>query len=97
MAFNASTRWGEYVATTKETVGTSSAALTADAKAKAVMFKAAAGNAGIIYVGKKATATAADFPLSAGDVSPWLPCENLSGFAAIASQASQELHVIVVG
>lgn len=95
MAFNSAT-YLQSVTATNETVGTSSAAITAEAGIRAIKFKAAAANAGTIHIGQTGTATTSMWPLAAGDETDWLPASNASDYAAIASQASQSLFVLTL-
>jgi len=80
----------------QKSIGTSAAFLvtnTATRCSKGVQIKAAAGNAGTVYVGKSDvtanTAAATDgYPLAAGE-EIFIPTDDASDVFAIASQASQ--------
>lgn len=96
MGFHGAVYWKHWL-NGKETVGTTSALITANANAKAIFLKADPGNAGTVYVTKGATADANDFPLAAGETLPsWIPVNDASEVAIYGSQASQVVHWIVV-
>lgn len=77
----------------KTGIGTSAVALVSAATpAKAVMLKALPGNAGVVYFKTNGTAAAGTgFPLSASEVSGWLPVpgNDLANISVIASTSSQ--------
>jgi hypothetical protein len=83
-------------------VGTSAAAITATAFncKRGVGLKADTGNAGTIYVGPSdvtagSTPATDGWPLAAGE-ELFLPIDDPRSVHAIASAASQQLHVVVV-
>ncbi len=84
------------------TVGTSAAAITSTAFAckRGVGLKADAANAGTIYIGPSdvtagSTPATDGWPLAAGE-ELYLPLDDPRTVFAIASAASQQLHVVVV-
>ena len=84
------------------TVGTTAAAIAASFYPckRGVGLKAAAGNAGTIYIGPSdvtagATAATDGWPLAAGD-ELFLPLDDPRAVYAIASVANQQLHVVLV-
>jgi hypothetical protein len=84
------------------TVGTTAAAITATAFAckRGVGLKADVGNSGTIYVGPSdvtagSTPATDGWPLAAGE-ELFLPLDDPRSLYAIASAASQQLHVVVV-
>jgi hypothetical protein len=86
----------------RATVGTSAAAITSTAFncKRGVGHKADSGNSGTIYVGPSdvtagSTPATDGWPLAAGE-ELFLPIDDPRSVYAIASAASQQLHVVVV-
>jgi hypothetical protein len=71
-----------------------------------VMFKALSGNAGKIYLGTSSSMTTpnpgggnnttAGIQLSPGDLTPWLPLNNLNLFYLISDNANDTLTYLIV-
>lgn len=75
------------------TIGAAESALP-DQAARAVRIKAGAGNSGDVYVGRSGVLTTDGFHLDAGEDTGWIPVNNLSDVALIASGAGQDVSYI---
>lgn len=97
MAYSGNTHFGP-VKQGNETVGATSAQLTATPGLKGVIFQADHGNAGPIYLMYGATATAANgWRLNAGEsITLLLPTANLNEWRAISDGAGRTLKWIGV-
>lgn len=79
---------------TQVTVGTSAAALPdQELLSGGAVLKADATNAGTVYIGTTSVTTSNGFALAAGESVP-VSIKNLETIGAIASQASQKLHIL---
>ena len=76
------------------TVGVAAAALpNQELPSGGCVLKADAANAGTIYIGATGVTSSTGYPLTAGQAVP-LSIKNLVTVFAIASQASQKLHIL---
>ncbi len=81
-----------------ELAGSATAAQMPDVGCRLVMFKAAASNAGNVYIGGSgvtvpdgSTDTTTGWELAAGEESGWLPVDNLNRFYRICDNAGDDL------
>ena len=80
-----------------------SATQLSDIDCQMAMLQALPGNTGNVYIGIAGVTVAegtadetSGFCLTPGDMSPWIPCENLSDLYAIAATADDDLIYFLV-
>ncbi len=91
--------------TTGELLSTGSAVQLSSIPCKAVRFKAAITNSGIVYIGTSsgvtvkagANNTTTGFPMGAGDDSGWIPAKNLSIFWILGDSGSAGSLIYITG
>lgn len=67
-----------------------------DVACKLVMLQADSDNTGVIYLVDGSGDTTEGWRLDAGDVTPWLPLDNLSRLYAYGSAANQNLRYVAL-
>lgn len=88
---------------TGELAGSATAVQMPNVACRLVCFKAAYDNAGRVYIGASGvtvadgtTDTTTGFQLSAGEQTPWLPCDNLNRFYRISNNAGDDLTYLAL-
>lgn len=70
---------------------TDSAAALPDVGCQMFMLQALAGNTGTVYYGESDVSATTGIGLTAGTMSPWIPCENLNEYSVIAGTSGDDV------